>query len=92
MGSSINLSVRLSSYFTKSSLLGNITIIYRALLKYGHSNFMLIILECCDKEAVRLKETKYIKDLNPAYNILRIAGSSLGYAHTAETLAKLRVT
>jgi len=53
---------------------------------------MLIILECCDKEAVRLKETKYIKDLNPAYNILRIAGSSLGYAHTAVTLAKLRVT
>ena len=93
MGSSINISVRLSNYFSEKHLLGNLSIvIYRALLKYGYSNFMLIILECCDKKVVRLKETKYIKALNPDYNILQIAGSFLGYRHTVVTLAKLRAS
>lgn len=93
VGSSINMSARLSNYFSIRFLLGNLSIIiYRALLKYGYSNFMLIILECCDKKVVRLKETKYIQDLNPEYNILKIAGSSLGYRHTEETLANLRAS
>jgi len=72
-------------------LLSNLsTIIHKAQLKYGHSNFMLIILDCCDKKVVRLKETEYIKALKPAYNILQIAGSALGYLHTEKTRAKMR--
>jgi hypothetical protein len=51
---------------------------------------MLIILDCCDKKVVRLKETEYIKALKPAYNILQIAGSALGYLHTEKTRAKMR--
>lgn len=35
-------------------------------------------------------EQYYIDNLNPEYNILKVAGSTLGYKHTEETLAKLR--
>jgi group I intron endonuclease len=35
-------------------------------------------------------EQYYIDFLKPEYNILKIAGSSLGYTHTEETLAKFK--
>ena len=66
------------------------SIICRALLKYGHSSFSLDILEYCDSKIVIQREQYYIDTLKPEYNILQTAGSSLGYKHTEETLAKLR--
>jgi group I intron endonuclease len=36
------------------------------------------------------REQYYMNLLNPEYNILKIAGSTKGYKHTEETLAKFR--
>lgn len=36
------------------------------------------------------REQHYINLLKPEYNILKIAGSPLGYKHTEESLAKMR--
>jgi len=43
------------------------------------------ILEYCDKEMVIIREQYYIDLLQPEYNILQLAGSSLGYKHTPES-------
>jgi len=64
--------------------------IYRALLLYGHENFNLEIIEYCNKEFVIDREQYYIDLLKPEYNILRKAGSSLGFKHSMETLLKFK--
>ena len=60
-----------------------------ALLKYGYSKFRLDILEYCKPSELIAREQYYIDLINPKYNILRVAGSSLGHRHTKATLAKL---
>ena len=67
---------------SKSHILG-------AILKYGHSKFILEILEYCDSKDLIKREQYYIDLLKPEYNILKIAGSSFGRAHTKETKAKI---
>jgi len=70
---SINLSNRLNIYYSLRKLKekdGSI-IIYRSLLKYGHSNFSLEILEYCDKKSLIKREQYYINLLKPEYNILK---------------------
>jgi group I intron endonuclease len=63
--------------------------IYNALLKYGHSKFSLEILEYCAPEKYIEREQYYIDLLKPEYNTLKIAGSSLGFKHSEETIAKI---
>ena len=65
------------------------TPIHNALLLYGHSNFSLEILEICEKHDTISREQYYLDLLKPDYNILQQAGSSLGYLHNEETLAKM---
>lgn len=91
MGSSINLSRRFSQYFSLVFLkkFKGSSHIYRALLKYGYSNFTLEILEYCEPLVVVEREQYYLDLLKPEYNILKKAGSSLGYKHTEETRAKM---
>lgn len=94
IGSSQNLAKRFVTYFS-NDLLQKITrksrsIISSALLKNGLSNFRLDILEYCDSRDVVSREQYYIDLLNPEYNILKKAYSSLGYKHTEETLEKMR--
>jgi len=62
----------------------------RALLKYGFSNFSLEILEYCNSEDLLKKEQYYLDTLKPEYNIAEIAGSTLGYKHSEESLKKMR--
>jgi group I intron endonuclease len=57
---------------------------------HGYSNFSLEILVYCKPEDVIKVEQEYIDLLKPEYNILKVAGSSLGYKHTEETLIKLK--
>lgn len=64
--------------------------INKALLKYGYSGFSLLILEYCEPEVCTDREQYYIDLYKPEYNILKFAGSRLGYTHTEETLAKLQ--
>jgi group I intron endonuclease len=94
IGSSANLSDRLKQYFSIKYLTRkkSISSISRAIFKYGYSNFTLEILEYCERDKIVIlkKEQYYIDTLKPKYNILKLAGSPLGYKHTKEALAKMR--
>ena len=83
VGQSIDLSKRFIRYFNLSYLKSKESlIISRALIKYGYVNFSVSILEYCDKSILTEREQYYLDKLEPKYNILKIAGSSLGYIHS----------
>jgi len=52
-------------------------------------NFSLTILEYCLPDERFEREDYYIKTLQPEYNILQKAGSSLGYKHSEEARKKI---
>jgi group I intron endonuclease len=88
------LARRLSTYFSlgslnKELLKGN-SKIYNGLLKYGHKNFTLDIIEYCESNVLIEREQYYINLLSPEYNILKIAGSRLGFKHSEATKDKMR--
>lgn len=66
-------------------------IIHKALLNYGYSNFKLEILEFCKKNEVLVKEQYYMDLIKPEYNILKKAGSPLGFKHSEETISKWKL-
>jgi group I intron endonuclease len=96
IGSSNNLYSRLSSYLSHARLKRDIisynSRIGRALLKYGYKNFGFTILEFIEldinltktekRKAIFAREQHYLDTIKPEYNILKIAGSHLGYVHT----------
>jgi group I intron endonuclease len=103
IGSAVDLYTRLNNYFSINFLERNKTIyIYNALLHHNYSAFSLSILKYIDitnlssEEARKkiLEREQYYLDLifsedEPnTYNILKIAGSLLGYKHTKESIAK----
>ena len=94
IGSSANLAKRFSGYlstnFLKRESLKTKSMIYYALLKYGYSNFKLEVLEYCDSNALIAREQEYLDYYLPEYNILRKAGSSLGFVHSQDTIAKFK--
>jgi hypothetical protein len=88
------LSQRLKNYFNLSYLereiKNNNSLIYRALLKYGYSNFSLDILEYCDLDVLISREQYYLDNLKPCYNILKYAGSLKGFKHSKKTIKQMR--
>ncbi len=93
VGSSINLGRRFKGYLTYSHISNSKrsnSLIHKALMKYGYSNFQLEIIEYCNADMCKEREQYYIDLFNPEYNILKIAGSSIGYKHTKETLTKMQ--
>ena len=90
VGQSIDLSKRFIKYYSFSYLKNRETlVISRALIKYGYSNFSLEILEYCDIAHLTEREQYYFDKLNPRYNTLKIASSSLGHKLSKETKAKI---
>lgn len=90
IGSAINLTRRFNSHFfhiNKSPLP-----LYRAIRKYNFNNFIFCILQYCNSDyTVCLNLEQHFLDLyQPVYNILKVAGSSLGSKHKPETIAKLQ--
>jgi group I intron endonuclease len=90
VGSGVNLTKRLGSYFNINELNRNSRPIQDALLKYGYKNFTLEILEYCPKTKLIEREQFYLDLLIPEYNILKYAYSLLGFKHSQETLEKLK--
>lgn len=89
VGSSSMLNDRFRRYFNHSYLSSSkrgASLICKALLKYGYGGFRLEILEYCPSSIVLDREQFYIDQLNPEYNILKIAGSNLGYKHSEDSL------
>lgn len=91
IGSSIDLYRRFMQYYNIKYLIRacEFSLICKALIKYGYSNFKLEVLEHCDPSFVIIREQYYIDLLDPEYNILKVAGSSFGYKHTIESLKKM---
>ena len=90
IGQSQNLANRFRNYFNISYLKHKYTlVISRALIKYGFSNFSITILEYCEISDLVSREQYYFDMLNPKYNTLKIAGSSLTHKHSEETKMKI---
>jgi len=65
--------------------------IYKALVKYGYSNFKLEILEYSELNILIEREQYYLDLLNPQYNILKKAGSLLGFKHSEASKEMMRL-
>lgn len=98
VGSSNDLNYRKSMHFSKLKHNNHINKhLQNSFNKYGRENFIFEIIEECEeceeyeniKELLLNKEQYYIDTLTPQYNILVIAGSSLGYNHSEETKIKI---
>jgi len=98
VGSAFDLSRRLRAHYSLSNLEQVNHYISRALLRHTHSAFSLSILQYIDVSNLSKKEARililsreqyYIDLIQPKYNILKVAGSSLGYKHTEQSLAKI---
>ena len=66
MGSGVNLAKRIGDYYNQSELVRNPRPIHLALLKYGHNNFTLEILEYCAPPATKdmlIEREQYYLDL-----------------------------
>ena len=91
IGSATDLSTRFYVFYNVKRLMDSKMPIYRAILKYGYSNFILEILEYCDKNETLIREQYYIDNLKPEYNIYSKANSSAGYKHSQDTLDKFKL-
>ena len=79
IGSSINLFTRFSYHINGKQ--SNV-LLQRPINKYKLYDFIFIVFEYCDPVDLISREQFYLDVLNPEYNILKVAGSSLGYIHT----------
>jgi hypothetical protein len=89
VGSSVDLGRRFNDYFNKSNLIRDKRMIHSALLKYGHENFQVCILEYCSQGELIKREQYYMDLIEPDYNILKFAYSTLGRIVGKETRKKL---
>lgn len=94
VGSSTNLTKRMTSHFYHSKLGAKIgkSVINRAMFKHKLANFSLGILEFCIDDVITCTtlEQKWIDHYQPSYNVLKIAGSSFGFTHSISTIIKLK--
>lgn len=60
----------------------------RAWNKYGEAAFEFKILEYCEIDHLIRREQYYLDELNPEYNICKIAGSCLGIIRRPESIEK----
>jgi group I intron endonuclease len=90
VGSSTDITRRFYMYYSLYHIsIRKNSLICRALLKYGYSRFSVEILEYCDHSVLIEREQYYIDLLLPEYNILKVAGSSMGYKLSEYTKAKI---
>ena len=90
IGSSVNLARRFRVHM--SSVNSVKLPLPLSINKYGPNNFVFLILQYCEiNEDICLGLEQHYLDLyKPKYNILKIAGSSQGFKHSPETIAKLK--
>lgn len=103
IGSALNLSKRFYRYFSVLALKRDDSYICRALLHYTHSAFSLHIIEYIDITSLSSEEARikilekeqfyldiiFLTNKDNIFNINPTAGSSLGYKHSPESLAKI---
>jgi group I intron endonuclease len=90
IGSSVKLDRRFRVHMSN---IGSVNLpLYNALNKYGINNFVFLIIQYCDpvEEICLGLEQIYLDLYKPKYNILKLAGSSQGFKHSPDTIAKLK--
>jgi group I intron endonuclease len=96
VGSAKNLSNRLGAYYYPSRLLSLNNLINRAIIKYGHYNFSLVILETLgstknvSNDNLLLREQYYIdlyQTMMPKGYNMRPSDRTLGFNHTESSKA-----
>ena len=90
IGSRVKLDRRFRVHLSN---IGSINLpLYNALNKYGLNNFVFLILQYCDpvEEVCLGLEQSYLDLYKPAYNILKLAGSSQGFKHSPATIVELK--
>jgi group I intron endonuclease len=90
LGSTSNAKSRLSQYFDFKTLSIFNMPIYKAILKYGHSNFIFEVVEFCEPENAIQREQYYLDQFDFDYNVLEKANSLYGFKHSEETLEKFQ--
>ncbi len=93
VGSSVYLYTRIADYYYNNENHGKISVIIsRALTKYTHSNFKLVafLVSSTDSKYILFLEQLVIDIIQPEYNILRVAGSPIGFKHSLESKEKIR--
>lgn len=89
IGSAINLKTRFATHRNRLKNNNHHSIyLQRAYNKYGLENFEFKILEYCDKSILINREQWFLEELNPEYNICKIAGSCLGVKFSKESNKK----
>lgn len=86
VGSTVNAYSRFYRYFNVNTMKNPRMIIYSALIKYGFTFFRLEILEHCERKDLLAREQYYLDLIKPEYNMLKVAGSSLGFKHDEKTI------
>ncbi|GES85383.1 GIY-YIG endonuclease [Rhizophagus clarus] len=93
VGSSSNIANRIDYYIPSNanSKAKSNSLILRALLKYGLSSFVLLVLPLQNpkRETLLELEQELIDTLSPEYNLLPQAGSFKGYTHTDEACSNM---
>jgi group I intron endonuclease len=68
-------------------------LLQRAFNKYGEKSFSFNVLEeVFDKSKLIEKEQQYLDNLNPSYNVCKIAGNTLGYRFRLSEETKRRMS
>jgi group I intron endonuclease len=100
VGSSVNLFRRLGEYYSFPKLDERNSYIHNAIKLYKYSAFFISIVEYINitnlpledaRKLIISREQYYINTLEPDYNILKLAGSVLGYRHTADSIDKIKI-
>lgn len=89
IGSAVNFIKRKANHFIflKNGNHPNIHL-QRASQKYGVDNLEFMVLEYVEVDKLIEREQLWIDWTNPKYNILKVAGSVLGFKHSEETKNK----
>ena len=90
IGSAVHFSNRKSDHFRRLRLNTHKNIyLQNSYNKYGKDNFIMVLIEKCEKEELPIREQYYIDSLNPDYNICIKVEGRWGLNHTEEVKNKI---
>ena len=93
IGSSSNLIRRKSNHFWKLKNKNHANVkLQNFVNKYGIENLLFEIIEECNENLLIEREQYYFELLNPKFNILKIAGNSIGYIKSEESKLKSSIS
>jgi group I intron endonuclease len=86
VGSSVNLNKRKNEHFLSLSRNAHTNKhLQNSWNNQTKKDFIFEVIEICGKQDLLAKEQFYIDNLKPEYNILQVAGNTLGFKHSEET-------